>query len=120
MKDNILFIHAWSGCDTTSQCFGFGKTYILKYLNNKRVMELAKQISNESLDCQTVGNAGVKLFCYMYDPSGGENLTNIRFLKFKAMMAEKNKLDVKRLPSTNNAAYFQFESACSSHDMVEA
>ena len=30
LTSHILFIHAWSGCDTTSTTFGQGKTFLLK------------------------------------------------------------------------------------------
>ena len=29
---NLLFIHAWGGCDTTSATFSHGKTAILKFV----------------------------------------------------------------------------------------
>lgn len=32
VKECLLFIHAWSGCDTTSALFGQGKTAVLKFL----------------------------------------------------------------------------------------
>ena len=28
VRNNILLIYAWSGCDTTSSTFGQGKTYL--------------------------------------------------------------------------------------------
>ena len=30
VKDNLLFIHVWGGCDTTSATYGHGKIRILK------------------------------------------------------------------------------------------
>ena len=32
LTSHILFIHAWSGCDTTSATYGQGKTFYLKSL----------------------------------------------------------------------------------------
>ena len=41
IKENIIFGHAWSGCDTTSPTYGHGKSTILKYLKeNKDVGEI--------------------------------------------------------------------------------
>ena len=34
VKENLLFIHAWGGCDTTSATFGQGKTGILKFVES--------------------------------------------------------------------------------------
>ena len=39
-----IFVHAWSGCDTTSATFGQGKTDLLKKLNN------SQQISSLMID----------------------------------------------------------------------
>ena len=35
IKENILFAHAWSGCNTTSSTYGHGKFTILKHLKKK-------------------------------------------------------------------------------------
>ena len=35
MKENLLFIHALGGCDTTSALFGQGKTAVLKFVELK-------------------------------------------------------------------------------------
>ena len=34
ITSHLLFLHAWTGCDTTSATFGHGKTSMLKKLNN--------------------------------------------------------------------------------------
>ena len=34
IKENLLFIHAWGGCDTTSALFGQGKTAVLKFVES--------------------------------------------------------------------------------------
>ena len=39
---HILFIHAWSGCDTTSATYGHGKTILLKKMKES---EELRQIS---------------------------------------------------------------------------
>ena len=36
VKENLLFIHAWGGCDTTSATFGQGKTGMLKFVESNR------------------------------------------------------------------------------------
>ena len=33
---NLLFIHAWSGCDTTSATFNQGKTTLMKFIANNK------------------------------------------------------------------------------------
>ena len=34
VKENLLFIRAWGGCDTTSALFGQGKTAVLKFVES--------------------------------------------------------------------------------------
>ena len=34
VKENLLFIHAWGGCDTTSVLFGQGKAAVLKIVES--------------------------------------------------------------------------------------
>ena len=34
LKENLLFIHAWGGCDTTSVLFGQGKAAVLKFVES--------------------------------------------------------------------------------------
>ena len=34
VKENLLFIHAWGGCNTTSAVFGQGKTAVLKFVES--------------------------------------------------------------------------------------
>ena len=35
LTSHILFVHAWSGCDTTSATFRQGKTFLLKKFHGK-------------------------------------------------------------------------------------
>ena len=35
IKRHILFAHAWSGCDTTSHCYGYGKNSVVRLLKKK-------------------------------------------------------------------------------------
>ncbi|KAK6175983.1 hypothetical protein SNE40_014355 [Patella caerulea] len=104
-KQNILFAHAWSGCDTTSHCYGFGKNTINGTLkSDKKAQKLSKLIVTSSIQ-QTVGDAGCKLFSLMY----GEpdvSLTKLRHQRFDSMMAEKNSITLPRIPPTVRAAYY--------------
>ena len=91
IKEHILFILAWSGCDTTAHCFGFGKQTILNALKeNVQIQELAKTIANPNATQADVGEAGVKLFCHLYGQSQAENLTRLRHDKFQKMLSQKN------------------------------
>ena len=60
IKENILFAHAWSGCDTTSSTYGHGKSTILKYLKeNKEVREISQIFSDSSTSHLEILEAGI-------------------------------------------------------------
>ena len=66
IKNNILFIHAWSGCDTTSSTVGHGKTKLMKALAKDRsIQEIAEHFC--SADTQdAVGELGIDLFTLLF------------------------------------------------------
>ena len=67
IKENILFAHAWSGCDTTSSTYGHGKSTILKYLKeNKEVQETSQIFSDYSASHLEILEAGIRLFLLLY------------------------------------------------------
>ena len=47
IKDNILVLHAWSGCDTTSGIFGFSKVGLINKIT-KQPSLLEKLISSDN------------------------------------------------------------------------
>ena len=62
---NILFIHAWSGCDTTSSTYGHGKTTFLKMVEKGHsIVKICSTFNNSSH--MEIDEAGHKLFCIMY------------------------------------------------------
>lgn len=48
-KDLILFLHAFSGCNTTSALFNEGKTAALKLLKKRQDLQVEAQVSTESM-----------------------------------------------------------------------
>ena len=66
-KDNLLFIHAWTGCDTTSACYGQGKVKLYKKLPiSVKIQKLARIISCRTSTKGEIGDAGVCLFCVLF------------------------------------------------------
>ena len=74
LTSHILFIHAWSGCDTTSTTFGQGKTFLLKKFHGKGFEELhhISSISSQSqITAEDVGKAGSRAFVNLYGGKKG-------------------------------------------------
>ena len=65
---NLLFVHAWSGCDTTSATFGQGKTTLLKKIKaSKEIQAISSAMCNPNASQEEIGQAGVRLFVILYD-----------------------------------------------------
>ena len=63
IKENTLFAHGWSGCDTISSTFGHGKSTVLKNLKEKEeVRDISKIFNNTNDSHLEILEAVVQLF----------------------------------------------------------
>ena len=103
LKKMLLFIHSFSGCDTVSSIFGFGKEIVLKKaakLNEEGHLSSLLSVREPKDD---IINAGLILFQHLYG-NGKETLESLRFLIYSRMIAKKKKLNPSRLPPTTASA----------------
>ena len=102
-KHNILFIHAISGCDTTSAMFGQGKKKVFKKLSsNQAVQSDINKFYENNIDKEELISAGIKIIQYIYG-SIDKSLASVRYKKYNQMLA-KGRIAPERLPPTNGAA----------------
>lgn len=87
--ENILLIHAVSGCDTVSAMAGIGKTKLLKLLIKNPELILSMDLNcfyDEVIDIERIYKSGLALFCKLYDPTG-KNTTfedlRLRLVKYR-------------------------------------
>ena len=79
---HILFLHAFLDSDTTSRVYGYGKSALMKKLNNSKLMEAVETFhSSESL-VPEIQSAGEKVFCVLYSAKRNESLHELRYRKF--------------------------------------
>lgn len=72
MQHHILFLHAWTGCDTTSATFVHGKTSLIKKIqSSKELQSLSECICDPWATQDQVAKAGCEVFVIMY---GGKNI----------------------------------------------
>ena len=66
--NNILFIHAWSGCDSTSTIFDKGKTSLMKLIAKgvREMLDICSILDKTDATPEEIGKAGVKLFVTTY------------------------------------------------------
>ena len=79
VKEHLLFIHAMTGCDTTSASFGkVKKSFLNLLLKSKYLQELSAIMSDIWVEKQEIGDASIKAFITMYGGNKEDTLTSLR------------------------------------------
>ena len=80
IKEHLLFIHAWSGCDSTSATFGKGKPTFTKLLKKSWKLQNVSDIMNKYWVTENdVSEAAIAAFIEIYGGSAESNLTKLRY-----------------------------------------
>ncbi|OWF46189.1 hypothetical protein KP79_PYT26260 [Mizuhopecten yessoensis] len=106
---NLLpFIHAITGCDTTSRLFGIGKNIGLKKCKeNAYFMEQGKTFIHSSSSKDEVIKAGAECIVQMYGGLQHEGLDILRWRKFTSKVVSGHVgVQIKTLPPTSDAAKY--------------
>eukprot|EP00794_Sanderia_malayensis_P018452 gene18452-20301_t len=100
LKVLILFIHAWSVCDTTSSIYGIGKLSIMKKLKkSKHLRDLCSLFSREGATQARISEAGLLLFAACYGGNIGNSLDHLHYEKYMNMVATSmSNIESQRLP----------------------
>ena len=107
VKKNILFVHAFGGCDTTSGIHEKGKSSVAKLLaKSKEAQELANIFLQSNMSQDQIGRAGVNVFVLLYGGNSNDTLESIRHRCYMKMAASLNRLNPSKLPPTERAAHF--------------
>ena len=79
VKECILFIHAWFGCDSTSSIFGKVKPSCFILVSKSQSMQrIAKIMSDQSATLEEVADVSIKAFKEQYGGKSSESLTRMR------------------------------------------
>lgn len=106
VKNNILFLHAFGGCYTTSALFNQGKMKFLTILEKHTDIHAALQVfKNEHASADEVADAGEKFLLALYGSKDKENngLDKYRYQCFLKAVT-KSKFNLASLPPTSAAA----------------
>ena len=88
ITDNILFLHAWSGCDTTSATFGHGKTTLLKKIKESgELQQISSLMYDPDATAEQIGKAGNRLSIILYGDKQEDSLNRLRYAKFMEMVS---------------------------------
>ena len=104
----LLFLHAFSGCNTTSSFYGIGKVKCFqKYLLNQPLQEIAYLFSRKNHDYVSIKSAGERAAIILYDGKTSDNLKVLRSdILTKKIMNSKIFVEPKHLPPTEAALKF--------------
>ena len=95
----LPFLHAWSGCDTTSTTYGQGKVCQMKKIKqSKDVQMIAELIMDHSATTEQVGEVGVQLFVIVFGEKQSDSLNTIGYAKYMEMLASAKNIDPQKLP----------------------
>ena len=78
-KEHFLFLHAFTGCDTTSSIFQKGKVNLLSmYCKSEYLKDQAEIVCSPWSDQLEVGHAAVNIFKMMYGGKQNDTLSRLR------------------------------------------
>jgi hypothetical protein len=106
VRDNILFLHAFSGCDTTSAFFKQWKMKFLKLLNKKKQLgQVVSIFKDQNASQDNVDKAGQRIIAFIYGVKSSEQ-TSLDALRYKlfAQSIIKIGFNLASLPPTTAAA----------------
>ena len=107
MFQNLLFIHAFGGCDTTSAIHDKGKGAILRLIKKSKKPQQLSAVFNKPLASQAeVGSAGINLFILLYGGKNEDSLQSLRYTMYMKMAASSSKTKPSKLPPTERSAWF--------------
>ena len=105
---NILFIHSFPGCDTTSKIFGITKGRLLKKMSI-RALSSAKVFCNENAAKQDIVDAGQTILLELYNRRGVNCLDKLQCKTFmEKVESGRSGEELKNLPVTLYAATQHF------------
>jgi len=103
----LLFIHAITGCDTTSRLYGIGKATSLLKIRRNELSKIADVFMKDGVHKDGIIKAGENALVILYNGDIGEELNALRFKKFQEKVLKSYKyVDASDLPPTSGAAKF--------------
>ena len=108
VRELILFIHAFSGCDTTSCLHEKGKSSMVKLIEKSAIaQEKAGVFCKMNASHEEIGKAGQTILVLLYGGDEKDTLATFRHRLYMKMAASASKINPAKLPPTDRAAYFQ-------------
>ncbi|XP_044579087.1 uncharacterized protein LOC123261518 [Cotesia glomerata] len=105
-KDHVLFLHAITGCDTTSAFYRRGKTAVFKMFEKQDLIQWAEVFKKSNSTQQEVITNGIRFLLSMYGaPKKTTCLDKHRYACFVKNTKNKKQVQLACLPPTSVAAH---------------
>lgn len=105
VKENILFLHAFSGCDTTSAIYRQGKMKFLKVLRNQPSLKTAIYcFKDPNATPESITKAGIQFLMALYGAKSDDTSLHTYRHQFFAQSITKSLFNLASLPPTEDAA----------------
>ena len=105
----LPFVHAFTGCDSTSRIFGIGKKQVFQKLINKdpTLQACANLFMSPDEQIDTIKHLGKKAMSVIFGGKPDDTLESIRYNLFsKKVATAKSFVTPERLPPTSSSAEF--------------
>ncbi|CAG9817157.1 unnamed protein product [Phaedon cochleariae] len=108
MKELILFLHAATGCDTTSAIFDIGKLKPFRRLSQDEALRLRVGVFNSpNATPDDIATAGEMFIMSLYPGKTSDDLGKRRFqmyVKINSRLPANKKFDLAQLPPTSSSS----------------
>lgn len=107
--NDLLFLHAFTGCDSTSRVFGIGKKSVFQRIvkKDKGFKNCSKAFSSPKQSQDVVETNGCRAMVALFNANQNESLASIRYnMLCKKVARAKTFLTPERLPPTTSACKF--------------
>jgi len=105
----LLFVHAFSGCDSTSRIFGVGKKAVFEKLlkGNSVLLSCADQFLSPNQERGLIEKFGNQAMVVLFGGKDDESLTSLRYrILSKKIASSKSFVAPERLPPTASSTKF--------------
>ena len=109
MCTELLFCHAYTGCDSTSRIFGIGKKLAFQKLIKSEpvIKSCAREFTLQNKSQHEISELGNKMMVDLFGGAPNENLSSLRDVMFSRKVATaKSFVSPERLPPTAAATNF--------------
>ena len=98
--ENIFFVRAFLGCDTTSRIFGIGKgTIVKKFVESRNLRQQAEVFNTSNASVDDIVKAGENALVEVLHGRPGEDIYRLRYRKcYKKLRSKKVHVQPQSLP----------------------